>query len=670
MAQVAPKQVAANKIQRISLSNWLKALESTFDDDRKDQNGLKTVSNSVIEQNGTVRPRPSMVPCGTAFPGTVLGTVYSYVDSLTTGLPVNKMICVCLVAGVANAYTSADGGAWTKITGKNYSTTAKCYFEQIDNTVLVSNGTDNLSYFDILTNVIIPFTALTTPIAPTIAATGIGGTNYTYRYRVSAVSNGETAASIAGTIAVTKVRDQWAGGTTEYVTLTITRVTGATRYNIYVGDQAGFEYYLDTVPDPGSGTTFTYKDDSSLALNTNRLAPNGDSTAGPKVTRCTNVTGQIYMVGDSANLYRVWFGGTGDAALDFSAFDGGGWVEIDKGGRNLPVSIRGFRDGHGNPVASCFMKGTSGRGKLEHLTATSTTIGDTIITYMAITEANGQDGTDAPDGVIYARDSLWYPSRDGFKTTGTKAMLQNILSTDNFSDQIIPDVKSLNVKNMASCVGIEFEGRLYWSLPVSGSTTNNQMWVCDLNRNGIWTNPWYVNVDWLWLYDDSSGTTHMLALSGNAMYEFSYGQLTQDGSTAFSVDIASGLIKFSPDGMEWGSVIDVTFVLERPQGTIVMNVVGKTQDAPLTTVGTDSFTPTSSPVGWNEPAHYWNKYNFPYNAVVSTPTVFGSAREEVVIEIGEELKWLTWEVSSIVKGTDFQLADVIIRYVDVGVLDS
>jgi len=646
------------------MSDWLKGYQSSFDDDRKDAGGLKVSANVVIDQNGTVRPRPSMVLYGKQPLGTILGQVFPFVNPTTRE---NWEISVQNVSGTASVYIRKDGGTWTICTGKTYDTSAPCHFEQIYSAIVVSNGIDTLSYLDIPSSTIIPFSSLSTPSITSVVQTGLTGTNFTYRYRVSASNQGETAGSVAVTVQVNLTRDQWTGGTSEYVTVTWPRVAGATRYTLYVGDTAGFEYYLDTVADPGSGTNMVYVDDSSVALNTNRLAPNGDSTAGPRVTRCTNILGQLFMLGDADNQDRVWFGGTGPAALDFSAFDGGGWVEIDKGGRELPVIAKGFRDGHGNAVATVFMKGTSGRGKLVHVAMTSTTLGDTVITYAAISEANGQDGTDSPDGVIYAQDSLWYPSRDAFKTTGTKAQIQNILSTDNFSSQVIPDVKALNVQQMASCVGLEFEGRLYWSLPV-GSSKNNQIWVCDLNRGAIWSNPWYVDVDWMWLYDDNTGMTHFMALSGNQQYEFTYAQLTKDNQTAFNTEIGSGLVKFSPDGMEWGSVVDVTFVFERPQGTIVLNVVGKTQDKPLTSVGSSSFVGKTTVVGWNEAG--WNDPRYPWDAVVIVPTTFASAREEVVIDIGEELKWLTWDVSSATAGVDYQLADVIVRYVDIGVLDA
>lgn len=660
-----PKPVPQPVIKRIALSDWMKGKQSALDDDRTATEGLKTTANVYFEQNGTVRPRPSLVLYGNQPIGTILGSVYAFVK-LNGTTPENWEVSVQNVSGTTKAYARKDGGTWTVCNGFTFDNAAKCHFEQINNAVLISNGIDHLSYLDVDTLNVVPFTALATPSISSAVQTGLSGTNYTYNYRVSAIGNGETAASADAQVQVSLTRDQWSGGTSQYVTLTWGQVAGATRYNIYVGDTVGFEYYLDTVSDNGTGT-MTYKDDSSLVTNVNRIAPNGDSTAGPKVTRCTNVLGQIFMVGDMDNPYRLWFGGTGDQALDFSAFDGGGWVEIDKGGREFPVVAKGFRDGHGNPVATVLLKGTSGRGKLIHAAMTSTSLGTTLITFATITEANGQDGTDAPDGVIYAQDSLWYPSRDGFKTTGTKAQIQNILSTGNFSQPILPDVKALNVQQMDSCVGIEFDGRLYWSLPI-GSSTNNQIWVCDLNRNGIWAAPWYLDVDWMWLYDDNTGTTHFMALSNNKQYEFTYGQLTKDDQTGFAGEIQSGLIKFSPDGKEWGSVVDVTFVFERPQGTILMSISGRTEDIPLTTLASQPFTTNSSIIGWNE--FGWNNTSYGWNAVVNTPTSIQSSREEVIIEIGEELKWMTWDVSWNTSGVDFQLADVIIQYVDVGVLDS
>jgi hypothetical protein len=663
-------------IKKISVLEWLKGYESTLDDDRKNQDGLKTSSNVWLQQNGTIRPRPSLSTYGTAPPGTVLGEIYPYVDS-TSGTAVNKLICMCVVTGVANVYISQDGGAWTKCTGKNYSTSAKAHFEQVYNTVLVMNGSDNLSYFSCGTTVITPFTSLATPAitSATVSTNLTSGASIPIYYRVSAVNQGETAGSTDATATVNAVRSQWnlGGRSSDYVTLVWPRITSAQFYNIYCGDQTGLEYYLDTVQDPGTGSNVTYVDDNTINLNTNRLAPNGDSTAGPRVTRATNVLGQVFMVGDADNLYRIWFGGTGSTALDFSAFDGGGWVEVDKGGRDFPVKIHGFREGHGNPVATCLMQGTSGRGKIVHVAMVSTTVGSTVLTYAQIQEGNGQDGTVAPDGVIYAKDALWYPSKNAFKRTGSNPDLLNVLSTDNISDQIIPDAEGLNIKNMAACVGLEYQGRLFWAVPVN-NTSNNQIWIYDLNRGGVWTNPWYINADWMCLYDDSSGNTHHLVLVNSIIYELSYKQLTTDGTSAFTVDIVSGLIKFAPDGIDWANVIDVTFVLERPQGSINITVSGKTLDSSsYSSVGTTSFTSNATVVGWDE--SYWDRaYAKGYNAgigwdtIAKVPTITGTARTELTIEIDQQMQYLQFEVTSNTPGVDFQLADVVVRYVPIGPL--
>lgn len=661
-----PKTPPRPKIERLPQMDWLKGYTSTLDDDRKDVNGLKTASNVVIEQNGTVRPRPSMVLYGTQPPGTVLGEVFPFIKMNGT-TPENWEACVCVVSATANVYVNKDGGAWTLCSGKNYDTSARCHFEQISSKLLVTNGVDNLSYLDIPTLSVVPFTSLTTPtgLGLTADASLTTSPNYNYRVRISAANQGETAACAAQVVAVNTLRDNWTGS--NKLTIVFNRVTNASRYLIYIGTDAGFEYFLDSIPDPGSGTTVTYIDTGTVALNTNRLAPNGDSTAGPKTTRSTNVLGQIHMDGDSDNPYRHWFGGTDDtSALDFSSFGGGGWVEIDKGGKNFPVISKPFRTGKGDPVATVLMKGQSGHGKLVHVAMSSTTVGDTIINFADISEANGQDGTDAPDAAIYANDSLWYPSRDGMKNTRTKPQIQNILSTDNFSTAIQPDVKNLNVKNMERAVGVEFEGRLYFAMPV-GSETNNQIWVCDLARNEAWMLPWYVNADWLWVADDNTGFTRFKVLSDNQIYEFTYAQATKDDEDAFATTIASGINKFSKDGMEWGSMIDVTFVFLRPQGNITITIVGKTADEPIAPIASQSFSPTTSVAGWNELYFEDDSY---INEVREIPTVFGTARETVKIEIDEELNWWTWEVSSQEAGVDFQLSEVIPQFVNIGVIDT
>jgi len=74
---------------------------------------------------------------------------------------------------------------------------------------------------------------------------------------------------------------------------------------------------------------------------------------------------------------------------------------------------------------------------------------------------------------------------------------------------------------MDGAVGLGFEGRLYWALPVN-SSSNSEIWVLDLDRKGAWMKPWSIAADWMWLYNDNDGNTHHMVLSDNVMYDLSY----------------------------------------------------------------------------------------------------------------------------------------------------
>lgn len=667
-----PSPIKSPNIERLSVKNWLHGTVTAFDDGRTPTEGLRASGNVLLDQDGTIRPRPSLVRYGTQPTGTILGEIFEFVKS--TGTTNEQYMCtVQNVAGTAKVYVSKDGGSWTVCNGKTYDTSADVHFCQVDNKVLIMNGVDNLSYLDIPTLAVIPFTALPAATAPSLVATGIGGAGFTYYYQVSANSSvGETAASTATSIAVTTQRELWTPAT-QYVTVSWSAVAGATSYNVYLKETSTGTGFL--IGSGINGTTF--RDDGSSVVNTNSSAPLGDTTAGPKVTRGAVINGQVFLTGDADNQRYVRFGGTGTSVLDFSPFGGGGWVEIGRGTKEFPVRVMSFRDGRGNSQITVLCKGTNGTGKRYIMSPQTTTVGSTIIAYFAVIEDNGQDGTDSPDGVILYKDSLWYPSRDGFKTTGTKPQLQNILSTDTVSETIISDIKNLNTANMNKCVGMAYQNRIYWAVP-NGSTENNEVWVLDLARQGAWMKPWNIAASWMMLYNDNGGTTHQIILSNNVIYELSYGNATQDDTTAFNTNITSGLIKFSEDSLEWAKVIDITFILLRPQGTINFVIAGKTEDTTnLSAVGSSSFTTTSTVAGWSEAG--WggspdvqspqSPQIFGWSNFSVVPISFGDSQRLVTIEIDEELEWMTYELDTNTAGVDYQLADVVVRYVKIGVKD-
>jgi hypothetical protein len=665
-------------IKRLSVRDWMKGLVSAFDDGRTPTDGLRAMANMLLDQDGTIRPRPSLVRYGTQFPGTLLGELFEFVKA-NGSINETYLAGVFNVAGTPKVYTNKDGGAWTVANGKTYDLTAKCHMCQIDNKVLIMNGTDNLSYLDIPTLAVIPFVTLAAQAITSAVATGMAGPSVQYWYQVTANSTvGETAASAAAATGATtcKLRDLWVVGT-DKVTVTWpanASATAATTYNVY----------LATV-DPASGGTATliaagvqglsFIDDGTVTQNVSIPAPLSNTTAGPKATRGNVVNGQVFLTGDSDNTRYVRFGGFGTSVLDFSPFNGGGWVEVGRGTKEVPVRVMGFRDGRGNPQVTVLCQGTNGTGKRYLLAPTTITVGTMVGSGFDVTEDNGQDGTDSPDGVILYQDSLWYPSRDGFKTTGTKPQLQNLLSTDTVSETIITDVPKLNNKYMGGAVGLAYQRRLYWAVP-NASTTNNEIWVLDLVRGGAWMKPWNISASWMALYNDNTGVSHHLVVSNNILYELTSSVSTTDDGVGFATNATAGLIKFSEDSLDWAKVIDITFIMLRPQGVWDYTVAGKTEDSDLTTLASSvqDFGRASSVAGWGEAA--WGGSPdlakpkiFGWSNFSVVPTVFSTAQQLVTLEVDEELEWITWQTDTSIGGADGQIADVIIRYVPIGVKD-
>lgn len=640
---------------------------SYFDGSTTTVDSKITQTSQVYAWTGTANASISTFTTYSYTPVPILGQVFEYVymNSATTPATAESwMIWAENRSSSGTICIAKNGNAATTVSGKTYLTTANFHFEQIYGKVLIMNGVDNLSYMDIQSSTITPFAALTTPNSPTATANGISGSTYNLRYRASAANQGETAASAATVVGVTALRNAW-NGTTQNVSLSGNVPTGAARINIYVGDTAGNEWYLDTISVTGQ-TTWSYTDTGSIYVNTNRTAPVGDSTAGPRTTRAANIKGQIFMVGDTDNPGRIWFGGYGQNALDFSSYNGGGWVEPNKGGKDLPVKVIAFRDGKGTPMAACLSKGTNGAGKRYLLQPASTTLGNTVISYMSVLEDNGADGTDSPDGVVFVDDALWYPSRTGFKTTSTKPQVQNILSTAPVSDAISPDINALSAAYMGSCVGVVYDRRIFWSVPYQ-STSNNQIWALDLRQGGAWVYPWYIAASWLWQYaDNSDGNTKLLAVVNNQFFQLDTATQTNDNGVTFSTNVGSGAIKFSDDGEIWGSVVDVTFVFLRPQGNINLSVDAYTEDGVVTYSDTMASSAKQSIAAWGR--YGWGAAGWGDISAPAAPVAVTSANPRKIwtIPVDEEVNMLTWGLNTVDAGVSYQLAEIVVRYVPVG----
>lgn len=591
MPTYQPRPTKVNKrFVPIPQARFPKGYISILTDSRIPPDGLGKMFNITLEQDSIPRPRPPFIPYGQNFLGTCIG-IGTFVKWVS-GVPTYYEISMQIISGVSTICTRKDGGTWTTVSGTyTYSTTAWCTFTQgaqlttsdtTDNRVYVSNGVNNMSYYDIGGNNVIQYVGLSTPDAPTTtASSGLSGSNYNQYYRISANNaGGESAASANYAAAISTARDYWVS-TTQYITVSWSAVTGATSYNIYTSDQSGQEAYLATV----NGTTFV--DNGTTSINVFKLAPNNDSSAGPILTSLINIDNQLFGSGDPTNPQFLWYSGQGQHFGDFSFNpQGGGYVGIDYGGTTTPTTPFPFHDGKGNPAPSVLTHGAAGRGKLYHIQFTTTTVGTTSLTYPNVYEASAQDGCPSPRGVAVYNQNAYYCTGTAFKTTGTKPNIINILATDTISNQILPDIQRLNLQALPNYVSEEFLGKIYFALPSGNSQTNNEIWVLDLTRGGLWILPWGLadgsSVQHIWTYEDNTGNSHLFILTTqNQVLELDLlrrSTPTQDNGTAFSTLLRSGAMVFDTGGVAEVASYFTYLKFLYPQGVMNANIYGLTED--------------------------------------------------------------------------------------------
>ena len=641
-----------------SQGGFKKGYQSFVSDSRTPLDALNDMTNATLDQDNLPRPRESLVLFGEQPTGTILGA--GTFVKVVAGQPEMWDIFMMVSGGVGKVCVRKNGATITAAGGTNsYSTTATATFCQSGNRVYVSNASDKMSYYNILTGNMVVYSSLATPATPTATGTGLVGTNYTYYYRITANNSvGESAASVADTEQVSTVRDAWASAT-QYVTVTWSAVAGATSYNIYVGTVAGSEQYLT------STTGLTFKDDGTLQLNAFKLAPAGNSTDGPVLAYMWNKDGQLFGVGDINNRDYMWYDGGATAVGDFSPFNGGGNVGINSGGDTVPEAVRTFRTGKGDPAVTVLSRGIGGIGKMHHVVFTTTTFDSNVITVPNVTEANGQGGTVSARAVLEVNNSLVYPTGQDFKSTGTAANVQNILSTNSVSNDIIPDVQKLNLRAMRGSCGALFEGKAYWCLPVS-SDSNNQIWVKDYTRGGIWIMPWTISAKFIWVTENNtSGDVNLCIYDGSHILTFSRSVFTQDNGVPFRSRVAHEGVVWSESGMTMGAIQETRFKYLFPAGAVQTNVFGLDEDGQVDTLATDTFTQSASFTGWGQ--MLWSDGTYPsvWSGDVGAIDFTTKQVHVTTLEIDETLNQIGWEVITDEANADYLLSTVNTRGIEI-----
>jgi hypothetical protein len=616
-------------------NTWRPGVVSLVDPTRIPKGAVVQAKNCMQTQDGVWSTRWGSRNYGEAFVGPVTGII----EYTTSSGSVTTNWVMIMDNGLLKA--SKDGGAWTTLsTSHTYSTATPTRFVMFENKVLIANGIDDFSYYDLAISTLVQFTALTTPSIPTATLANLSSGTFPLYYQVTALSEvGETIGSPVVTANVDVSRDNWYQNNTNIttsspsVTLSWTKIANAVGYNIYLSDGvSGVAYYLNSVGQPSSGTTVSYVDYGIDAVNDFIQVPSSDTTTAPKFTWLALSDNRLWACGDPNNPNRIYWAATGQYSQAFNAYLGGGWVDIMPGGLMIPTCIQEFRDGQGAPLTTILLAEPSGYGATYHVDLQSDQIGNTTIVVPAVMKAVGTFGTLSPFGVVETNQNLYFHSgTGGFFSTGSVPTLFNILATNEISILVRPDIKQLYLEGLAGLAGLEYDRKIFWSVPYN-NPTNNRIMVYDLEKLN-W-NPYAFDfgVQQFLRYTDNSAITHLLAIptEGNYLLEINE-NFTNDNNVPFESLLQTGLIHVSPDHIQFAHVTYCYYELGHPQGNVQMIISGTPHDLPLQQIEDVSVLEggTQSDVGFS--SYAFSQRPFSFNSLTPVITTDISVKERIRI---------------------------------------
>ncbi len=671
MPYVASASKVNKKFESIPQTKFPVGYVSTLSGPRVPMTALTKMQNVWLEQDAIPRPRPGFWNYGSQATNPILGI--GTFAKIVAGASVYYEISMQDNGTYGQIFTRKDGATWTAVSGSDvFSRTAPVSFAQAsilsstgseDRRVYIANGVQNLSFYDLIANTVTSATSISAPSAPTLTPTGLTGTNFTAYYAVTALTAyGETNASTATSQATSTARDFWTPAT-EYITVSWSAVSRATGYNVYYGNVSGQLNLVTQV------TGLTFKDDGSITPSMYTVPSSTNNSAGPVVSQVVNIANTLYGTGDPNHVQRIYYSGSGQSLGNFSSYIGG-WVDVDFGGSTIPTAIFTFPSGTGSTYPSVLTYAPNGRGKLYHIVFSSQTVssttGDFTLEIPNILESASKDGTPAPSGVSVYNNSAYYLTGTMFKTTGIKPGVINILSTDSISNQFLPDLKRINQSYLSNVQALEVDGRIYFSLAVDGSATNNVIWILDMTRNGLWILEWRIRADKMWQYQDNSGIIHFCILNNNVEMELDLNRVNPmhaDNGYAFTAVVNSGDIIFGKSGTEMFSSYHTYFKLLNPQGSIQTEIQYLDQDNNIQTISQSvvvTLTNGSTKTAWDDMT--WSNPNAQsprgWSSTVAS-VIFPTVGSTVVdMEVSNIINQQRWSIATNTIGTDYMLSAI------------
>lgn len=615
-----------------------------LDEARVADNEAVTALNLIQVQDGLWRPR-----WGTDYYGETLGAACDGAAEYVKSDGSTELIAIA--GGVA--YKSTDGGAWSSISGATFTSGVQCYFMQIAGFLYIANGTDSLSRYNGTS--LSTYSALAAPAsASAVLASGLASGSFVYYAQVTALNDvGETVGSTEASATVNKKRDTWSTTTCDAMTWTWGSVATANRYQIYLSEESGDEALLT------STTSTSFTDDGSLAINPYVTPPLQNTTAAPKFTSMVVSGNRIWGTNNEAQteeMYKVYFSGTGTFIGTFSDFYGGGWINLEKGGREIPTKVVHYQSGQGEGRATVLCRTPEGRGAVWQISISTATVGDVSFSVPSAVKVVGSWGTEAPLSVVSDGNNIQFANRKGWFGLGPQQQFYGILRTNELSSKIRTYWKSLIGSQVSGIAAYFYDAKMFISVPTT-SSGNNRIVILDTER-GNWTVDWSIGAKQFLEYTDTSGNTHFLyvPLGGTQLIEISE-NIAGDLGTAFSTEYASGRINNSKLWKDFAKVNKAYIKLGSPRGTIRWEVSGSQKTQGFTTIASKTISPTASLTGMG-----WDLMgNVKMGDTSGVPTTFSDSSDIRYVTIRKKVRDFKFRLTSSSIDTDYILQGFIVE---------
>ena len=615
-----------------------------FDDARVKQNQAVETTNLMQVQDGIWKPRWGTEYYGAAISGEtkILG-IAEYVTSSNT----RELIAVGGTTG--KIFKSTNGGAWSQIGSITFNTTAKLSFLQISGFLYIANGVNNLARYD-GTN-ITQYTALSAPTLSSVnRGSGLSAGSFTYYYKVTALNEvGETIGSNELSTTVNQDRYLWSG-TNHHIDVTWVAVAGAVRYQVYIGEETNKNVLLlDTA-------ATTYRDDGTLQPNPYIPVPDGNTTSAPTFSEMSIINGRIWATKDPANKYRVYWGGDVLNVGAFTDYYGGGYVDLEKGGRETPIWVGNYRTGKGDSASTVLCTSPEGVGSVWQISLTSITVGNDEFQIPVGGKIVGTIGTTSPKAVITAMDSLIFGNKRAIYNLGNKQQIFNVLATDEMSVNIRPSYRDLDQSKLENMCAYWYDSKIFFSAAEKGSTINNIIFVFDTERRN-WSWRWTIGVEQFLEYTDNTSTSYLLAIrpNENRLIKFSP-SISSDLGQAIRTSYTSGLMQINDNAKMFAMVKEVMLILSRPKGEILFEVIGIKKKGGFSTIATKTISDITSLSTTNFTDELFSNLSLSDNPTISTN--FAQATIKKILRIRKLLNSIQFKVSSLKVDTDYAIVGI------------